>query len=173
MGKRPTTRFVNGILAIVIVVFFAVHGALGAASGFFELPNSFAWLVWVGIAIVCAHVIASVITSRQQLNDAQHPPSTRKRRHLALKWVTGIALAAAVAAHIVTMRTTGETLIGAGIGGMLVIIVLVALLAAHTCIGIRSLLKDVGADRGWKTAVRVVVCTVAAAIAIACIVAIL
>ena len=173
MRKRPTARYVNGILAIVIVAFFAVHGALGAASGFFPLTRTFAWLVWVGIAIVCVHIVASIVTSRQQLTDREHPPSTRKKRHLALKWVTGVVLAAAVIAHIVVMRTTGETLTGAGIGGLVGLIALIALLAAHTCIGVRSLLKDIGADRERKTAARIAVCTVAAAIAIACIAAVL
>ena len=171
MGKRLTSRFVNGILAIAIAAFFAVHGVLGAISGFVDIPRNAAWIVWAGVVMVGAHVLASIVTSREQLTDPARPPSARKKRHLALKWATGTALAVAAAIHIAIMRTTGETLTGGGNAGLASLLALIALLAIHSCVGVRSLLKDIGADRGCKNVVRAALCAIAAALAIACIAA--
>lgn len=169
MGKKPTARFVNGVLAIAIAAFFAVHGIFGAVSAFVDIPRGLAWLVWAGVVVVGVHVLASVVTSYQQMADKERPPSPRKKRHLVLKWATGGALAAAAAMHIVDMQMAGGSLEGAGATGLVTLLALIAFVAVHVCVGARSLLKDIGADRNRKNIVRIATCAVCAAIAIACI----
>ena len=163
-------RFINGVLTIAIVSFFAVHGIFGAVSTFIDIPRNFAWLVWAGVVVIGIHVLASVVTSYQQMNDKERPPSPRKKRHLMLKWGTGALLALTAAMHIADMQKSGGSLEGAGTIGLISLLALIAIVAVHTCIGVRSLLKDIGADRDRKIAVRVVVCVVFAAIAVACLV---
>ena len=172
MRKPRDIRFVNGILALAAVLFFALHGVLGALSGFLDVPNSFAWLVWGGIGLIVAHVVASIVTSRQQLGDKERPPSPRKKRHLALKWATGIALAAAVVFHIVNMQMAGESLSEAVAGpiGIIGMLALIVFLAVHICVGIKSLLKDIGASRERMNIIRVVVVAVAIALGVACLI---
>ena len=100
--------------------------------------------------LVGVHVVVSIVTSREQLVDTERPPSKRKKRHLALKWATGILLAIAVIAHIVLPHD-----------GMLALFAIGAVcitFAIHLCVGARSLLKDLGFDRRYKTAFRVAVC---------------
>lgn len=162
MGKRLTARFVNGVIAALITVAFIAHGILGSLSSLFGLPSSLAWLVWGAVVLAGAHVVASVVTSREQLNDVERPPSARKKRHLALKWATGIALALAAAAHILLPQSSALA--------TWAIVVLCIALAAHVCVGSKSLLKDLNIDRSYKTVFRVVVCAIFAACAIAIIV---
>ena len=172
MRKPRDIRFVNGILALAAIVLFALHGVLGAISGFVDIPRSFAWLVWVGVGLIAVHVIGSIATSRQQLGDKERPPSLRKKRHLALKWVTGGALVVAAAIHIVHMRTSGGSLqdvLDTPLG-LVSMLALIALLAWHICVGVKSLLKDIGASRRRMNAVRALVVVAAAAIGVACLV---
>ena len=155
MCKPPTARFVNGVISAVIVVFFLVHGVLGSASILTGYIGPLAWLVWCGVAIVAVHVVVSVVTSYQQLTDAEFPPSARKKRHLALKWATGILLAVAAAVHIVLPKSAATAAFA--------IIAVSAFLAVHLCVGSKSLLTDLSVDKRFKTAFRVVVCVFAAA----------
>ena len=93
MRKRPIARFVNGIASAVILAFFIAHAFLGSFRGVFSSDSPPAWVLWAGIAVVAFHVVASVVTSYQQITDEEFPPSVRKKRHLLLKWVTGGLLA--------------------------------------------------------------------------------
>ena len=165
MGKRPTARFVNGVLAALITVLFLVHGSLGSLSVLGCFSGSLSWLVWGAVILACIHVVASIVTSYQQLTDAEFPPSPRKRRHLALKWATGGLLAAVALAHIMLPPST--TL------AALVIVAVSIVLAVHLCVGSKSLLKDLGIDRRYKMAFRVVMCVFAALFARAMIVRVL
>lgn len=158
MRKRVTPRFVNGVIALVITVAFIVHGVLGSVSGLTGYTSPFTWLIWGAVGLVGAHVVASVVTSYQQLTDSKRPPSPRKKRHLLLKWVTGGLLAVAAAGHILLPK-------GSAIASVAIIIVAVTL-AVHLCVGAKSLLKDLGADARHKMAFRVAVCAFAALFAL-------
>lgn len=149
-----TARFVNGVISAIIVVFFLIHGVLGCVSVLTGYTGSMSVLVWCGVALIAVHVVASIVTSRQQLADVQFPPSARKKRHLALKWATGALLAAVVAAHVALPKST--------VTAAVVIIAVSVVLAVHLCVGSKSLLKDLGIDRRYKTAFRVAVCLFAA-----------
>ena len=150
MRKHRSARFVNGVLTAAAIVLLAVHAALGSLSAVTGLSRELLWMVWGAVGLVVAHVVASVVTSREQLTDAERPPSARKKRHLALKWVTGGSLAIAVVAHIFLPHD--------GLLSLLVVVAVCLALAVHLCVGARSLLKDLGLDRRYKTAFRVVVC---------------
>ena len=159
--RKKGLRLFNGILATVLVVFFSVHALLGSVSSFADIGHSLAWLVWVGVAIAAVHVIVSVFTSKDQLNDKVDPPSTRKKLHLVLKWVTGVALVAMVVVHVITVNVFGASVFqtmpeGAGF------IMLVALaLAAHVWVGAKSLVVDLGFDKRHARVARTVIVAVA------------
>ena len=163
MRKRVTARFANGVASACIVVVFLVHAALGTASVLTGLTSPFGWLVWVGVGLIVAHVGLCAVTSVQQLTDAQRPPSARKKRHLALKWATGVALALVAGLHVMGVPLQGLGAISPRIASIGLLTILLAALAFHVCVGAKSLLKDIDVDRRYKMAFRVVVCVVAAA----------
>ena len=159
MGKRLTSRFANGVVAALITAGFLVHGTLGALMAVAGLSSSLSWLVWGAVGLAGVHVVASVVTSVQQLTDAERPPSARKKRHLALKWATGALLGVVAAVHI-ALPASAAASAGA-------IVALSVVLAVHLCVCSRSLLKDLGIDRRYKTAFRVAVCAFAALFVVA------
>ena len=73
-------------------MFFFAHAAFGVTAEHFAIPRSLMLLVWVGVAVCAAHVVLSALTSREMLLDTVRPPSLKKKRHLVLKWVSGIVL---------------------------------------------------------------------------------
>ena len=153
MGNRSKARLANGIIAAIIVVFFLAHGALGCTALVFGHMSSLVWIVWIFMALVVVHVVVSVVTSREQLTDAENPPSPRKKRHLALKWATGAGLAACVAAHV---------LLKDAFSARAVIVGVAVTLAIHLCVGSKSLLADLNISRRFQTPFRIVVCAFAA-----------
>ena len=167
MRKRITARFVNGVISGIIVVFFLAHGVMGSISSLTGFSSPFTWLVWLGVALIGAHVIVSVVTSAQQLGDRERPPSARKKRHLALKWVTGCLLAIAAGVHIFAPRVLGETAVDSSVWVACIVVVVSAALAVHLCVGSKSLLKDLEIDRRYKIAFRVVVCAFTCAFSLA------
>ena len=154
-----SSRFVNGVIAAAITVLFLAHGALGGFSALTGYTSPFTWLIWGGVILIGAHVVASIVTSIQQLTDVEFPPSARKKRHLALKWATGGLLAVAACAHIVLPKNS--------LTATLVVMAVIVLLAVHLCVGSKSLLKDIGIDRRYKTAFRVVVIVLSVLFALA------
>ena len=172
MSKGSKIRFANGVVSAAIVVFFLVHATLGSVSALTGFRSPFAWFVWVGVALVAAHVVISVFTSREQLTDVERPPSARKKRHLALKWATGGLLLAAAAVHVVVMRTWGAAAAQSTATGAVLTIVLATVLAIHLCVGSKSVLKDLGIDRRYMTPFRVVVCAFAVLFAVSAIAAV-
>lgn len=166
MRKGSKARLANGVVSAVIVVFFIAHATLGSLAPVTGFSSPYRWLVWCGVALVAVHVLVSIATSWEQLSDKEHPPSPRKKRHLALKWATGSLLLATAAAHVIALRTQGVASMHASVSGALVIAVLSIALAVHLCVGSKSLLKDLGIDRRYKTAFRIVVCAFAAAFAV-------
>ena len=173
--QRPRTlaRRINGILSACIVVFFLAHGILGSMLPFTGFESPLAWLVWAGVACVVVHIVLSIVTSREQLTDTVRPPSEAKKRHLLLKWITGILLAVVVVAHIVTIRVLGPEAVQSMVVGAALIIVLAVVMASHICFGSKSLLKDLDVDRRWRGALRAIVCALAAVIGIAALVAVI
>ena len=169
MSNRPKTRLINGFVSAFIVAFFFAHGTLGSALLTVGIRSSFAYLVWFGVALVFVHVAMSVVTSYQQLTDKVDPPSIRKKRHLALKWITGVVLLAFICIHVGCLRMFGLASTQSMATGALVIILLAITLAAHVCVGAKSLLKDIGASRRYRTLVRIVACAFAVLFSLAAI----
>lgn len=157
MRKRSTARVVNGVVSAVIAAVFLAHALMGALSLAFGFSNSFAWLIWVGVALVGVHVVLSVVTSREQLSNVDRPPSPRKKRHLALKWGSGLALAVLAGLHVATRLFPDTVTDAAALMETAVLVLLSAALAAHVCIGCRSLLKDLSLNRDWKWPLRTAV----------------
>ena len=155
-------RKANGILALVIAILFAAHAALGALSQHVDIPHALAPLVWVGVALAVAHIVMCLFTSRSMLTDTVRPPSDKKKRHLALKWVTGAALVAAVVAHII---------IGTETSGKVAVVAVAVFLALHVCTGMKSLLKDLGWPRSLRDPLRVACCIILAVAALALVLA--
>jgi len=150
MRKRLTIRFVNGVISAVIVVFFLGHAALGDAWMFGLVPATMSSLIWAGIALIALHVLVSVITSIDQISDPEYPASDRKKRHLAIKWATGIAISLVAFLHIDNGRSFD--LVGgfSPLANTVVLVVLAIALAVHACVGAKSLLTDLDIDRRFK-----------------------
>ena len=157
MRKQSKARFVNGVIAALAMCLFAAHAILGVVSAFVPVTRTFAPAVWVGMLLVALHVVVSVVTSRQQLLDREHPPSARKKRHLALKWATGIVLIAVVAAHVACVETLGADAAQVTFTGLAAVIALCAVTAAHLWVGSKSLLKDLGFDTRHRNALGIAI----------------
>lgn len=141
-------RAMNGMVSAGIFFFFAGHGLVrGAGLG------AFTPLVWIGIAGIGAHVVLSVATSYTMLTDTQRPPSTKKKQHLVLKWASGIALCIAACVHALGLFPGNERVLAS---------IVAVLIAWHSWVGTRSLLKDLSLPREWKTAIRICICITAA-----------
>ena len=145
-------RKANGIVAALITLLFLAHALLGSASLHVSTPSTFKVFVLVGVAAIAVHVALSIGTSAQQMNDKERPPSPRKKRHLALKWVTGAVLALVAVVHVVG---------GMELGGRVTLALLAAAIAVHACVGAKSLLKDVGLSDVWRLPFRICVCILA------------
>ena len=163
MGKGSKARWANGIVSAIIAVLFLAHALLGSAAMAFGYVSPFAWVVWIGVGLIVLHVLLSVATSREQLVDQARPPSARKKRHLALKWVTGAILAVAAIVHVALPKST--------LAASLLMLVVVVALAVHVCVSAKSLLTDIGIDKRYKMLVRIIVCAllaVAAMVTLTC-----
>ena len=164
---RKTNGFISLALAALLVVHVAHNLArLGAGTTNEVLQSLFPALSWMCVVLSILHIGLSGGTSATMLNDTERPPSPRKKRHLVLKWATGIALALSAGLHI--GHAMGFVAHGSATffwGSLLATLVF---LGMHTYTGARSLLKDIGLPTSWKTAVRVVVvvCTFAACAAL-------
>lgn len=161
MRKGSTARLANGVISACIACFFLVHALIGGLAGVFDFESTLSWVAWIGVAVVVCHVITSIVTSYQQLTDKDDQPSVRKKRHLALKWATGILLATMVTIHI-ACAANPEVLDGVpAILPACGTAVLAALLAWHICVGMKSLLSDIGVSNGLIALLRGIVCALA------------
>ena len=156
MRADQSARRANGCISTFIVAFFIAHGILGCALLAFGFNDALSVAVWAGVGVAGLHVVLCVATSAYQLTDTVRPPSVHKKRHLALKWFTGVLLAAAVLVHVLCFRVFGESGEALTVVGGLAIAVVAALLSAHVCVGAKSLLKDVGIDRAYRPVVKAV-----------------
>ena len=158
-------RKTNAIVAAIITAFFLAHATLGATALHVDIPSSLSWTVWIGAALVCAHIVFCIATSTSMLTDAKRPPSQKKKRHLALKWITGALLLAVAIPHAAEFYGGDRT--------PLLAILLIIAVAAHACVGAKSLLKDLSLPRTWRPAFRAIVCIIAALAGIATLIAVL
>lgn len=168
MNKRSKARFVNGVISAFIVAFFVTHSLLGSLEAHVPLTSPPALIMWAGIGVVGAHMAASIITSREQLTDVDFPPSKRKKRHLALKWITGGILLTVVVAHIACTRAFGPDAMQAFSTSTFVALALIAVLTVHIWVGAKSLVTDLGLSKGLVKPFRIAACVLA--VAIGCIV---
>ena len=132
MSQGSKARRFNGVVSAAITAIFLAHSVLGGLAAITGFISPLAWLVWVGVGLICVHVVASIVTSREQLSDVERPPSSRKKRHLALKWATGGLLAAVALAHVVLPKSSELA--------TACILALCVVLAVHLCVGSKSLL---------------------------------
>ena len=163
--KKDPIRRANAIVAALLAAFFLVHAGLAAAKicGV-NLGETFKFTVWIGVGIVVLHVILSLRTTQTMFADTERPPSTKKKQHQMLKWLTGGVLLVAVLFHF----PSGE---GAPTAYSMALIITVAALIWQICTGVKSLTRDLGISNTWRTAVRVVACAAAVVIVAALIAA--
>ena len=159
-------RRANGIVCAAIVVFFCLHGILGCIALLSGFTSPFAVAVWFGVALIGVHGIMSVVTSYQQLTDTVRPPSRQKRRHLLWKWLTGGLLLVCAGAHAAASWVLGPHASQTTVTGALLTAAVAVVLATHLCFGSKSLLKDLGLDRRYRTVFRIVIVVLAAIFAI-------
>jgi hypothetical protein len=164
-------RRINGIVSAILVCFFLSHATLRSVSLLYPIPYSFGFLVWVGIGLIAAHAALSIVTSQQMLSDKIRPPSAKKKRHLVLKWLSGLLFLLVVALHVAGVYG-GFTFSNAH-ASLVVALLLVLALAAHTFIGTKSLLKDLDVTRRLRVSVRLVVGGISLIIAVVIIVILL
>ena len=131
-------------------MFFFAHAAFGVTAEHFVIPRSLILLAWVGVAVCAAYVVLSALTSREMLLDTVRPPSLKKKRHLVLKWVSGIVLLLAA-----TMHCQGNSSFGFSVFLSCLALVLIC---AHSWIGMRSMVKDLGAKKIRRSMCRVTLC---------------
>ena len=142
-------RRANAWVAAALTLFFFAHEGLGAMTGYGAAPSRWAMLIWAAACLSGLHVVFSILTTIRMATDDERPPSARKLRHQVLKWVTGIVLVLFVILHVI--YPFGAS----GIGGAFAVIVAVAL-AAHVCVGAKSLAKDIGASAKLKRPLQVI-----------------
>ena len=141
-------RKVNGAIAGVLCLFFLVHGILGILWTSGAINAELAFVIWAFFIAALVHGLLSIVTSRQMLHDAERPPSRRKKRHLVLKRVTGLALLLIACVH---------ALLPEHAAAWPSVSILVALaLAVHMYVGGKSLTSDLGLPRGMCIALRLV-----------------
>lgn len=141
-------RKVNGAIAGVLCLFFLVHGILGILWTSGAINAELAFVIWAFFIAALVHGLLSIVTSRRMLHDAERPPSRRKKRHLVLKWVTGLALLLIACVH---------ALLPEHAAAWPSVSILVALaLAVHMYVGGKSLTSDLGLPRGMCIAFRLV-----------------
>ena len=144
--KSTTARRLNGAIAAVILLVFVIHSLF--ANSPFSLPHI---VVWTGCALIGAHVITCIVTSVAMLTDRERPASPKKKKHLVLKWVSGIALGAVACAHAMGFLPLGKPILSA----------IALLIAWHAWICARSFLKDLGFDTRHKPLFRTIICAAA------------
>ena len=166
--NRSTARLVNAIMSALVLAFFVVHSLLGGLEGILSLQRPAAYIPWIGVGVVVIHVVMSIVTSYGQLTDAEFPPSSRKKRHLLLKWLSGICLAVVAAIHIVSIQAFGSEAIQVSITATATVLLLVVVLVIHVWIGAKSLITDLGLHKGLILPLRIVLCVVA--VSVGCIV---
>ena len=156
-NHRSPARLVCAVTGLACCVLFAAHAVLAALAllnlGVPHLPAS---LTNAATVLAIAHTLTCIATSYSMLTDAIRPPSSRKKRHLALKWFSGALLAACVAVHV--LSATGRIVLGtsAGLAPLLLAMLATAIaLYAHSHIGAKSLTRDLGLPKTLRDPFRI------------------
>ncbi len=148
MGSQVNWRKVNGAVAGVLCLFFFVHGILGILWTSGAVTAELAFVIWAFFIAALVHGLLSIVTSRQMLHDAERPPSRRKKRHLVLKWVTGLALLLIACVHALLPEHATAWPYAS--------ILVTLALAMHMYVGGKSLTSDLGLPHGMRIAFRLV-----------------
>ena len=168
-GKVPEDpyRRINAFLAAAITLFFLLHGILGSLLLLFPgFPHEWAVLVWIGAVLVGLHVILSIITTQRMLTDTRRPPSPRKKRHQALKWVTGVVLLICVILHLTLFQGQGSpaSLLKDHLVALILMVMLAASLGVHICTGVKSLTRDLELSKDLRLPLRLAIILISAAL---------
>ena len=164
--RRPLNplRFPNAVAALALAIVFLVHAALGTLQVSTPWRGALAWGVWVGIAIIAAHVVLSGATTWQMFFDESRPASPGKKRHQYLKIASGVAIAALAAAHVCgAPLAVGHT----DSAGIATAAALAAAIVWHCFLGTKSLTHDLRLSAQLRTPFRIAVTAAFAAIALA------
>lgn len=148
MGSQVNWRKVNGAIAGVLCLFFLVHGILGILWTSGAINAELAFVIWAFFIAALVHGLLSIVTSRQMLHDAERPPSRRKKRHLVLKWVTGLALLLIACIHALLPEHATAWPYAS--------ILVTLALAMHMYVGGKSLTSDLALPHGMRIAFRLV-----------------
>jgi len=154
MREHLNTRFINGCISGLLLVAFMAHAAFGSLAVRWGRVSSLSMLIWLGVALMLAHLVLCILTSQQMLTDKVRPPSARKQRHLVLKWLTGAALVVVAVAHIAAIRC------GLPFNGWVFIVIALLLLltlASHAIVGTKSLLKALNLPRSLRLPLRLLI----------------
>ncbi|MBQ6453011.1 MAG: hypothetical protein IJJ14_01480 [Coriobacteriales bacterium] len=158
---RSKLRTIGAWVALSITLLFLAHACLGTLRQFWpNMPSSLEWLVWVGVGLIGLHVIIAAGTTYTMWTDTERPPSQRKRQHQIKKWVTGGILLLAIVFH--------QLWLGHGIWTQLIMAITAVALCVHLFTSMKSLTRDLGLSRTWRTPARsfVIVLTVLICIAL-------
>lgn len=164
---RSPVRVANGWLAAALSLLFCVHVVLGALLMLLPaMPSRLVWVVWIGAGAAAVHVALSAATTYTMFTDTVRPASPRKRSHQKLKWLTGVLLAAAVAAHQLSLGMLAPVPAQAAAPlSCLAMACAAVLLSVHLCTGVKSLTRDIGLPAAARTPFKAVTiaCTALAA----------
>ena len=147
----------NAIAAALLAVFFVVHAALGVVSFATGWQGCFAWVIFLGVAVVAVHVGLSVATTVHMFCDKERPASSKKKRHQCLKWATGLVLVCAVVVHM-----AGDPAHAAQGGAAAVAL---AAMVWHAFVGVKSLTRDLRLPKELRTPLRVALVVLGALLA--------
>ena len=165
--KHSPVRVANGWLAAALSLLFCAHVVLGAVLMLWPgMPTRLVWVVWVGAAAAAVHVALSAATTYTMFTDTTRPASQRKRSHQKLKWLTGALLAAAVAAHQLSLNMLAPVPASAAAPLSCLAMASAAIfLTIHLCTGVKSLTRDIGLSATARTSFKAVTiaCTALAA----------
>ncbi|MGN0073427.1 MAG: hypothetical protein ACI36W_06520 [Coriobacteriales bacterium] len=155
---RSPLRVANAWVAVVISLLFCVHLLLGAVFMLWpEMPTHFVWVVWLGVGTAALHVLMSAATTYTMFTDAVRPASQRKKSHQKLKWLTGTLLAAAVAAHQLSLGVLDPATAQDAEPVLCLLMACAAVcLCVHLCTGVKSLTRDIGLPAAARTPFKVV-----------------
>lgn len=148
-------RRVNAIIAVALMVFFFVHAAMGAITQVTPIENSFKWLIWAFAALILVHAATCVATSYFMLTNTERPPSKGKKQHLVLKWVSGGILLLLALLHAFGVANLGVPFL----------VVLLAVIAWHSYVGVKSFTRDLNMPGKYRLPIRITLITLAVIIA--------
>ncbi|MBQ6586168.1 MAG: hypothetical protein IJH83_05105 [Coriobacteriales bacterium] len=163
---RSKLRTFGAWIALAITLLFLAHACLGTLRQFWpNIPSSLEWLVWVGVGLIGVHVVLAGATTYAMWTDTVRPPSERKKQHQIKKWVTGGILLLAAIFH--------QLWLGHGIWTQLIMALTAVALCVHLFTSMKSLTRDLGLSKAWRTPARTFVIALTVLICLALLVLVL